>query len=166
MTREKPCDQFIVEQRALGALREYDVVLEETRVADAYGLVSVHGVRYSVLVIHARHAVTLQRRPDNLTFIIDGKVVAQHGYPAHGVRLVEDPAHLPPPPKPRHERFAQLGDAIIARFGDIGRRYVDQVEHKAPHAPLALLREVLEITTNTACASSRRPWKACCNSRS
>lgn len=38
----------------------------------------------------------------------------------------------------------QLGDAIVQRLGERGRRYVAAVEARAPHAPLALLREVLE----------------------
>ena len=144
ITRERPCDRFTVERNALQPLRAYDVVLEATRVADAYGLVSVDGVRYSVPAKHARRAVLLQCRRDRLTFIIEGEIVAQHAYAAHGIRLVQHPEHMPPPPKPRHERFTQLGDAISNRLGESGRRYVAAVEHKAPHAPLALLREVLE----------------------
>lgn len=144
ITRERPCDRFTSERNALQAVREYDVVLETTRVADAYGLVSIDGVRYSVPAKHARRTVMLQCRPERLTFIIDGEIVAQHPYPAYGVRLVQDPGHLPPPPSPRHERFALLGEVIVERFGESGRRYVEAIEHKAPHAPLALLREVLE----------------------
>jgi transposase len=143
-TRQRPCDRFTIEQTALGPLREYDVVLEEPRVADAYALVSVDGVRYSVPADYARRPLTLQRRPVGLSFLVDGNVVAQHGYAVLGQRLVQDPAHLPPPPKPRHERFVQLGDAIVARLGEIGRTYVSIVEAKAPHAPLVILREVLE----------------------
>jgi transposase len=143
-TRQRPCDRFTIEQAALGPLREYDVVLEEPRVADAYALVSVDGVRYSVPSDYARRPLILQRRPDGLSFLVDGNVISHHGYAAPGQRLVQDPAHLPPPPKPRHERFAQLGDAVIARLGEIGRTYVSLVEAKAPHAPLAVLREVLE----------------------
>jgi len=144
ITRERPCDRFTIERHALRAVREYDVVLEASRVADAYALVSFNGVRYSVPAKHARKAVTLQCRPEHLTFIIDGTIVAQHPYPAYGVRLVQNSQHLPPPPSPRHERFAQLGEAIVDRLGEVGRRYVEAIEHKAPHAPLALLREVLE----------------------
>jgi len=143
VTRERPCDRFTIEREALQPLREYDVVLETTRICDSYGLVSVNGVRYSVPAEHAREKILLQCRPNDLRFIIDGKIVAQHVYPAHGVHLVQDPLHLPPPPSPRHERFAQLGDTIAARFGQSGRRYVEAVERHAPHAPLALLREVL-----------------------
>ena len=143
ITRERPCDRFTIERESLGPLRDYDIVLESTRVADAYGLVSVDGVRYSIPAQHARQVVTLQRRPKSLTFIVGGETVAQHALAAGGVRLVQDKQHLPPPPKPRHERFAQLGEAIVTRFGENGRRYVDEVERKAPHAPLALLREVL-----------------------
>lgn len=143
ITRERPCDRFTIERQLLRPLGEYDVVLESTRVADAYGLVSVDGVRYSVPAEHARRVVTQQRRPKSLTFLLGEQIVAQHGYPAHGVRLVQDAQHLPPPPKPRHERFAQLGEAIVDRFGECGRRYVEEIERKAPHAPLALLREVL-----------------------
>ena len=76
--------------------------------------------------------------------IAGGEIVAKHAYAPRGVRLVQDPQHLPPRPEPRHERFAQLGDAIAARLGEPGRRYVETVELKAPHAPLALLREVLD----------------------
>ena len=144
VTRERPCDRFSVERNALQALREYDVMTETTRVADAYGLVSIDGVRYSVPAQHARRAVTLQCRPDHLTFIVDGERVARHPHAAQGIRLVQDPAHLPPPPSPRHERFARLGEAVVERFGEPGRQYVLAVENKAPHAPLALLREVLE----------------------
>ena len=141
-------------------MRPYDVVLEAARVADAYGLVSVDGVRYSVPAQHARRPVLLQCRPDCLTFIIAGEIVAQHAYAAHGIRLVQNPEHLPPRPKPQHERFAQLGDAVSNCLGESGRRYVAAVEHKAPHAPLALLREVLEradeygVATVTAAVES------------
>jgi hypothetical protein len=124
-------------------MRAYDVVLEATRVADAYGLVSVDGVRYSIPSQHARRAVLLQCRPERLTFIVAGEIVAQHAYAAHGIRLVQNPEHLPPRPQPQHERFAKLGEVINSRLGESGRRYVAAVEQKAPHAPLALLREVL-----------------------
>ncbi len=144
ITRERPCDRFTIERSALQPVREYDVVLEATRVADAYGLVSIDGVRYSIPARYARRPVTLQCRPKCLTFIVDGEVVAQHPYPAYGVRLVQDPQHLPPPPSPRHERFALLAEAIVERLGETGRRYVHAVELKAPHAPLGMLREVLE----------------------
>jgi transposase len=144
VTRERPCDRFTFERNALASMRAYDVVLEVSRVADAYGLVSVDGVRYSVPAQHARRAVLLQCRPDRLTFIIAGEIVAQHAYAAYGIRLVQNPEHLPPRPQPRHERFAQLGEAIRKRLGQSGHRYIAAVEQKAPHAPLALLREVLE----------------------
>ncbi len=143
MTRERPCDRFTVERQSLQPLRAYDIVLESTRVADAYGPVSFNGVRYSVPAEHARRVVALQCRPEGITFLIDGEIIAQHGFPAYGIRLVQDARHLPPPPKPRHERFAQLGEAIVDRFGERGRRYVEEVERRAPHAPIALLREVL-----------------------
>jgi hypothetical protein len=160
VTREQPCDRFTVERNALAPMRAYDIVLEVSRVADAYGLVSVGGVRYSIPAQHARRAVLLQCRPDRLTFIVAGEIVAQHAYAAHGTRVVQNPEHLPPRPQPRHERFAQLGEAISKRLGESGRRYVAAVEHKAPHAPLALLREVLEradeygVTTVTAAIDS------------
>jgi transposase len=144
VTRERPCDRFAVEGAALKPLPVYDIVLEGTRVADAYGLVSVDGVRYSVPARLARRIVTLQRRASGVTFIADGEIVAVHAYAAYGVRLVQDPQHLPPPAKPQHERFVALGDAIVERLGERGRRYVAAVEARAPHAPLALLREVLE----------------------
>lgn len=144
ITRERPCDRFVIERQALQPLTDYDVMLEQPRVADAYALVSVDGVRYSVPATYARRPLILQRRPENLTFLVDGIAVAQHLYAKAGQRLVQDQAHLPPAPKPRHERFAQLGDAIVDRFGELGRRYVLAVERRAPHAPLALLNEVLE----------------------
>jgi len=143
-TRERPCDRFSIEQAALLPLRDYDVVLEEPRVADAYALVSVDGVRYSVPANYARQPIVLHRRPTGLSFLVNGVVVSKHGYAAAGLRVIQDPTHLPPAPKPRHERFAQLGDAVIARFGETGRSYVLAVESKAPHAPLSILREVLD----------------------
>jgi transposase len=144
MTRERPCDRFTTERMALKPLRACDIALEETRIADSYGLVSVDGVKYSVPADCARRSVLVQRRPEHVTLIVDGNIVAEHAYPQHGVRLVQDPGHLPPAPKPRHERFAQLGDDVVARFGDVGQRYVAEIERRAPHAPLAVLREVIE----------------------
>lgn len=144
VTRERPCDRFTVERERLGALPDYDLVLEETRVADAYSLVSVDGVRYSAPPQFARRPLTVQWRPSGVTFVVAGVAIAQHAYAAFGQRLVQDPAHLPPKFKPRHEAFAQLGDRVIERFGDLGAQYVAAVEAKAPHAPLALLREILE----------------------
>jgi transposase len=144
ITREKPCDRFVVERQALQPLREHDVVLEEPRVADAYALVIVDGVRYSIPHLFARRRLTLQRRPEHLTFIVDGEPVKRHGYAKPGQRLVQDPADLPPAVKPRHERFVQLGDLVADRFGELGRRYVEIIRTTAPHSPLALLREVLE----------------------
>jgi transposase len=144
ITRERPCDRFTTEKEALKPMREFDIVLEESRVIDSYGLLSCDGVRYSVPAAFARCRATLQRRPEEITVVVDGKTIAQHAYAQHGVRLVQRPEHLPPKPTPRHEGFAGLGDTIIARLGDTGRRYVQAVEEKAPHAPLAILREVLE----------------------
>lgn len=144
ITKERPIDRFVLEREQLKPLREYDVMLEESRVANAYALVSVDGVQYSVPPQLARQPLTLQRRPESLSFVVDGATVARHDYAAKGQCLVQDPAHLPPPPKPRHERFAPLGEAVVAACGDAGRRYFEAVESKAPHAPLALLREVLE----------------------
>lgn len=144
ITRERPCDRFTIERKALRPLQEYDVVLESSRVADAYGLVSLDGVRYSVPSQCARRPVLVQSRAKGVTLIVDGQTVATHTYAAHGIRLVQDPLHLPARPQPRHERFAQLGEAIADRLGEPGRRYVEAVESKAPHAPLVLLREVLE----------------------
>jgi transposase len=128
ITRERPCDRFTVERNALAPVRAYDVVLEVSRVVDAYGLVSLDGVRYSVPAQHARRAITLQCRPDRLTFIVKGEIVAQHAYAAYGTRLVQSPEHLPPRPQPRHKRFAQLGDTISKRLGESGRRYVAAVD--------------------------------------
>jgi len=144
VTRERPCDRFAIERQSLKPLRDYDIVLEETRVADAYALASVDGVRYSVPPEFARRPLTLQRRAQALTFLIDGNVVAKHRYAKPGQRLVQDPAHLPPAAQPRHERFSQLSDAVAERFGELGRRYAEVIEATAPHAPLALLLEVLE----------------------
>jgi transposase len=144
VTRERPCDRFTLEQQALKPLREYDIVLEESRVIDSYGLVSFGGVRYSVPAAFARRRATLQRRPHGITVIVDGETVAQHVYAPCGVRLVQRQEHLPPKPAPRHEAFVTLGETIVEHLGDVGRRYVEAVEEKAPHAPLAMLREVLE----------------------
>jgi transposase len=144
VTREKPCDRFEVERKKLHPLRDYDIALESTRIADSYGLVSVNGVRYSVPAEYARCPVTLQSRPTTVTFLVDGAIIANHRNAPYGVRLVQVESHLPPRQKSTHEKFAQLGDAIIERYGTSGGRYVDLVEQKAPHAPLAILREVLE----------------------
>jgi transposase len=144
ITRERPCDRFEIEQRALKPLREYDIVLEESRVIDSYGLVSCSGVRYSVPSAFARRRATLQRRPDSITIVVDGETAAQHAYAPYGTRLVQRAEHLPPRPAPRHEAFSALGETIVTQLGDVGRRYVAAVEAKAPHAPLAMLREVLE----------------------
>jgi hypothetical protein len=144
VTREKPCDRFEVERKELRPIREYDVVLESTRVADSYGLVSVNGVRYSVPAEFARRPVTVQCRPATVTFLADGTTIVSHRNALYGVRLVQLDAHLPPKPKPQHERFVQLGTSIVDRYGAIGSQYVELVEKKAPHAPLAILREVLD----------------------
>ncbi|MGH3574223.1 MAG: IS21 family transposase [Pseudonocardiaceae bacterium] len=144
ITRERPCDRFTLERQALRPLTNYDIVLEEQRVSDPYALVSVDGVRYSIPATFARRRLTLQRRPESLTFIVEGERVAEHPYAKPGQRLVQDPAHLPPAPKPRHEAFTQLGDRVAERYGDVGRAYVALIEATAPHAPLALLREVIE----------------------
>lgn len=144
VTGERPCDRFAVERKSLKPLREYDIVLEETRVADAYALVSVDAVRYSVPATLARRPLTMHRRVGGLAFLVDGAVVARHPYAKPGQRLVQDPAHLPPAPKPRHERFAHLSDAVAERFGELGRSYADLIEATAPHAPLSLLNEVLD----------------------
>jgi len=144
VTGERPCDRFATERALLSPLVEYDVVLEEPRVADAYALVSCDGVRYSIPSQCARQPVIMHRRPNGLTFLVGGAVVARHDYAKPGVRLVQDPAHLPPRPHPRHERFVELGDRVIEAFGELGRRYVDEVERRAPHAPLAILREIID----------------------
>jgi transposase len=143
ITRERPCDRFVVEKQSLHPLPDYDLVLEQPRVSDPYALVSVDGVRYSIPPQFARRRLTLQRRPDKLSFIVDGELVREHGYAKHGQRLVQHPADLPPAVKPRHERFARLGDLVADRFGELGRRYVELIESTVPHAPLALLNEVL-----------------------
>jgi hypothetical protein len=86
----------------------------------------------------------MQRRPDSLTFVVDGTAIVGHAWAKPGVRLVQLSEHLPPKPRPRHERFVSLGDRVAESFGELGRRYVDAVERRAPHAPLAILREVCE----------------------
>jgi transposase len=144
ITRERPCDRFEIERNALHAFPAYDLFLEEKRVADAYALVSFKGARYSIPPQYARRPLTLQCRPEALHFLVDGQLVATHRYAPVGVRLVQRPEHLPPAPKPRHERFHHLACAVIERFGDLGGRYVAAIEKRAPHAPLAILREVLE----------------------
>ena len=144
MTKERPCDRFVVEAQALRPVPLYDLMVEETRKSDAYALVALDGTRYSIPAIYARRPVTIQCRPEKLSFVIDGEVVAVHPRAENGVRLVQAPEHLPPKPEPRHERFYQLGCAVIERFGDLGERYVAAIEKRAPHTPLAILREVLE----------------------
>ncbi len=144
VTAERPCDRLTTERAALLPLVPYDVMLEENRVADAYALVSCDGVRYSVPSRYARQAVVMQRRPDGLTFVVDGTAIARHPWAKPGIRVVQQPEHLPPKPRPRHERFVGLGDRISESFGELGRCYVDAVERRAPHAPLAILREVCE----------------------
>ena len=79
-----------------------------------------------------------------MRFVLDGQVLAVHQRAVAGKRLVQNTEHLPPKPQPRHERFEQLGSAVVERFGDLGERYVAAVEKRAPHAPLAILREVIE----------------------
>ena len=57
---------------------------------------------------------------------------------------MQDPADLPKPIKPRHDRFSELARQVAREFGDVGHRYADFIEKRAPHAPLAILREVLD----------------------
>ena len=144
VTAERPCDRLTTERASLMALVPYDIKLEETRVADAYALVGCNGVRYSVPPQYARQMVVMQQRPDGLTFIVDGTAIARHAWAAPGIRVVQLPEHLPPKPQPRHERFVGLGERVVESFGELGRRYVDEIERRAPHAPLAILREVCE----------------------
>jgi transposase len=144
VTAQRPCDRLTTERASLSPLVQYDIKLEENRVADAYALVSCDGVRYSVPSQYARQAVVMQRRPDGLTFVVDGTAIAHHAWAKPGVRIVQLPEHLPPKPRPRHERFVGLGDRVVDSFGELGRRYVNAVERSAPHAPLAILREVCE----------------------
>jgi len=140
----RPCDRFAIERASLGQVREYDIVLEEPRVSDSYALVPVDGVHYSIPPEYPRRDVTVQFRTSGLRFVLDGTIIAAHDYAKPGQRLVQDPAHLPAPPRPKHHAFAHLGDAVAERFGDVGRSYAEAIERSAPHAPLALLREVLE----------------------
>ena len=144
ITRERPCDRFEIERKALRAVPAYDILLEEKRIADAYALVSFKGARYSVPPQYARRPVTVQCRPEHLSFVIDGEIIAVHQRAAADVRLVQKSEHLPPKPQPRHERFHQLGCAVVEHFGELGERYVAAVEKRAPYAPLAILREVIE----------------------
>jgi transposase len=144
VTAERPCDRLTTERASLKPLAQYDIKLEENRVADAYGRVSCDGVRYSVPPAYARQGVVMQRRPDGLTFLVDGTAIARHAWARPGVREVQLPEHLPPKPQPRHARFEDLGDRVVDSFGELGRSYVDAVERRAPHAPLAILREVCE----------------------
>jgi len=144
ITAERPCDRLTIERAKLAPTVEFDLKLEESRVADAYGLVSVDGVRYSVPSNFARQPVIIQCRPKGITIVADGSAIARHCWAEPGVRLVQDPAHLPPKPQPRHDRFCELGDGVAELFGQIGRQYVEEIERRAPHAPLALLREVVD----------------------
>lgn len=144
VTAERPCDRLTTERASLLPLAQYDVVLEENRVADAYALVSCEGVRYSIPSHCARQTVVMQKRPEGLAFLVDGAVIARHAWAKAGIRLIQSPEHLPPKPRPRHERFVELGDRVAETFGELGRRYVAEIERRAPHAPLALLREIFD----------------------
>ncbi|MGB6522997.1 MAG: IS21 family transposase [Candidatus Cybelea sp.] len=143
-TGEMPQSRLAYEQTLLKAVPEYDLMLEEPRVADAYGLVRYRGVRYSVPATYARMPVILQLRTDGLTILTNGTVVARHRYAPMGVQLMQDRAHLPERIAPRHDRFAELARHVAREFGDLGQQYADLVEKRAPHAPLAVLREVLD----------------------
>ena len=143
-TGQMPQSRLEQEQSLLSAVPEYDLVLEEPRVADAYGLVRYRKVRYSLPEEYARMPVILQLRVDKLSIAVNGKVVRQHKYAPLGVYLVQNPADLPKPIKPRHDRFSELARQVAREFGEAGRRYADLVEKRAPHAPLAVLREVLD----------------------
>jgi hypothetical protein len=143
ITKQRPDERFVTEQAALRPLTPFEVVVEELRVADAYGLVAIDGTRYSVPAAYARKPVNVQRRVGELRISCDGTVVATHVPAAKGTRLVQREEHLPPLPRPQHDRFAELGIRIIERFGELGERYVATVGSHAPHAPLALLREVI-----------------------
>jgi transposase len=143
-TGEMPQSRLAHEQTLLKAVPEYDLVIEEPRVADAYGLVRYRAVRYSVPEEIARMPVMLQLRRDGLTIVANGKAVARHKYAPLGITLVQDPAHLPKRVAPRHHHFDELGQHVAREFGELGRSYVALVEKRAPHAPLAVLREVLD----------------------
>jgi transposase len=142
-TKQRPDERFVVERASLRPLTSFEVVVEELRVSDAYGLVAIDGTRYSVPAAYARKPVNVQRRVGELRISCDGTVVATHVPAAKGTRVVQREEHLPPPPRPQHDRFAELGIRIIERFGELGERYVAAVEAHAPHTPLALLREVI-----------------------
>jgi transposase len=143
-TGEMPQSRHALEQTLLKPVPEYDLIIEEPRIADAYGLVRYRGVRYSVPEDYARLPVILQLRPDGLSIAANGSVVARYAYAPPGVYLVQNPAHLPKPIQPRHERFAELTRQVTREFGELGAQYAALVEKRAPHAPLAVLREVLD----------------------
>jgi hypothetical protein len=86
----------------------------------------------------------LQLRIDGLTIVANGTAVKRHPYASPGVYVVQDPADLPAPIRPRHDRFSELARHVAAEFGELGQRYANLVEKRAPHAPLAVLREVLD----------------------
>lgn len=143
-TGEMPQSRLAYEQTLLKAIPEYDLLLEEPRVADAYGLVRYRRVRYSVPEEYNRMPVILQLRTDGLTIMANGKAISRYPYAPPGVNLVQDPAHLPKRVPPRHDRFAELAKHVAREFGELDQRYADLVEKRAPHAPLAVLREVLD----------------------
>ncbi|MDQ2679568.1 MAG: IS21 family transposase [Candidatus Eremiobacteraeota bacterium] len=144
ITRVRPQERFAVEKEALAPVPFYDVKLEYPRTVDVYGMVAFSGVRYSVPSAYARRHVSVQERPLDLTVVCNGETIVTHAYAPPGVRYVQLPEHLPPKPQPRHEAFAALGDQISTILGPLGRTYVNAVQKRAPHAPLAILREVLK----------------------
>lgn len=123
-TAQMPQSRLAQEQALLKAIPECDVVVEEPRIADAYGLARYRGVRYSVPEEIARLPVILQLRRDGITITAGGPVVARHNYAPIGVYLVQDPAHLPKRVARRHDKFAQVGEQVICEFGDLGQHYV------------------------------------------
>jgi len=144
VTKERPDDRFLREKNALHPLIDFDIFLEEARIADAYGYIAFQAVRYSIPHTFARKPVTLHLRLRDLTVLADGKEIARHVYAVKGTRFVNIPEHAVPKPKPRHEQFEILKEQIAERLGECGLRYAKEIESRAPHAPLAFLREVLD----------------------
>ncbi len=141
-TRVRPDDA--AERHALAPIPVYDLKLEHPRTADVYGMVAFAGVRYSVPCAFARRHLSVHERPAGITVVCNGEIIATHAFAPDGVRYVQLPEHLPPKPQPRHEAFEVLADKISAIFGPLGRAYVHAVAKSSPHAPLAILREVLK----------------------
>jgi Integrase core domain len=166
ITRERPEDRFAVEHASLKPLVDYDIVLEEPRVADSYALVSVDGVRYSIPPQYARRHVTLQRRPESITFVVDGSIVAQHPYGKRGQRLVQDPAHLPRRPS---RGTTALRSSVIRLQSVLASWGVTTSTRSRPPRRMRRWRSSPRFSIGRktmASRSSLRRWKVLCSSRS